>query len=143
MRFALSGLLLFAAAAAADATSDLVALEQKLTDALVRSDAETIDALWADDLVWVGLNGKPASKAEQLAGMKAQAPPSAPSVLSATNKDVKVRLYGQAAVVTVRSTWTTRTDAGERASDYIATHVWNERGGHWQLVSAHISRVAQ
>ena len=143
MRFLSGVLLLIGAAAAADPIQDLTALEQKMTDALVRSDTAVIDALWADDLVWVGLNGKPATKAEQLAGMKAQPPTSVPSVLSATNKDIKVRLYGQAAVVTVRSTWTTRTDAGERASDYIATHVWNERGGQWRLVSAHISRVAQ
>jgi uncharacterized protein (TIGR02246 family) len=143
MRFLLSALLLIGTSAAADPIQDLIALEHKLTEALVRSDADTIDALWADDLVWVGLNGKPATKAEQLAGMKAQAPASSPSVVAAVNKDVKVRLYGQAAVVTVRSTWTTRTDSGERASDYVATHVWNERGGQWRLVSAHISRVAQ
>lgn len=143
MRLLVSTLLLMCTAAAADTTQDLIALEGKLTDALVRSDADTIAALWADDLVWVGLNGKPATKAEQLAGMKAQAPTSAPSVLSATNKEVKVRLYGQAAVVTVRSIWTTKTADGERASDYVATHVWNERSGQWRLVSAHISRVAQ
>jgi uncharacterized protein (TIGR02246 family) len=141
MRFLLSALFLISVAASAGPTEDLTALEEKMTDALVRSDAPVIDTLWADDLVWVGLNGKPATKAEQLAGMKAQAPAS--SALSATNKDVKVRFYGEAAVVTVRSTWTTKTADGERASDYVATHVWNERGGQWRLVSAHISRVAQ
>ena len=142
MRSLSAALLLICASAAADPTQDLIALEQKLTDALVRSDADAIDALWADDLVWVGLNGKPTTKAEQLAGMRAQTPSSAPSVVAAVNKDVKVRLYGQAAVVTVRSTWTTRTDAGERATEYVATHVWTETRGQWRLVSAHISRVA-
>jgi len=53
-----------------------------------------------------------------------------------------VRVYGESAVVTVLSAWTVRTADGERASDYLATHVWNERGGQWRLVSAHISRVA-
>jgi uncharacterized protein (TIGR02246 family) len=141
MRRLVCALLLVAAAAAADPTRDLVGLEQRLTDALARSDAEALGALWADDLVWVGLSGKPSSKAEQLAGMKT--PASVPSVVSVTNKDVKVRLYDRSAVVTVLSTWTTRTPAGERASDYVATHVWSERRGQWRLVSAHISRVAQ
>lgn len=141
MRFLLGALLLVGVAAGADPIQDLTALEQKLTDALVRSDASAIDALWADDLVWIGLNGKLASKAEQLAGMKAQA--AGPSVLSATNDDVTVRPYGSTAVVIVRSTWTTRTDVGERASTYVATHVWAERGGRWRLVSAQISRLAQ
>lgn len=141
MRRLVCALLLVATAALADPTQDLIGLEQKLTEALARSDAESLGALWADDLVWVGLNGKPSSKAEQLAGMKTQA--SAPSVVSVTNKDVKVRLYDRSAVVTVLSTWTTRTPVGERASNYMATHVWSERRGQWRLVSAHISRVAE
>jgi uncharacterized protein (TIGR02246 family) len=137
-------LLLVAATAAADTTAELVGLEQKLTDALQRSDVDAVAALWADDLVWVGLNGKQSSKAEQLAGMKVPAATaaSAPAVAGVINKDVKVRIYGESAVVTVVSTWTTRTADGERATDYLATHVWNERGGQWRLVSAHISRVA-
>jgi uncharacterized protein (TIGR02246 family) len=144
MRLSFVLLLLVAGAAAADTSADLVRLEEKLTDALQRSNADALDALWADDLVWIGLNGKRSSKAEQLAGMKVQAaaPGSVPAVVGVVNKDVNVRVYGESAVVTVRSTWTMRTADGERVSDYVATHVWNERGGQWRLVSAHISRVA-
>ena len=136
--------LLAAGVVAADTTADVVQLEQKLTDALQRSDVDAVAALWADDLVWIGLSGKRSSKAEQLAGMKAQAaaPGSAPAVVGVVNKDVNVRVYGETAVAIVLSTWTVRTPDGERASDYLATHVWNERGGQWRLVSAHISRVA-
>jgi len=136
--------LLAAGVAAADTTADVVQLEQKLTDALQRSDVDAVAALWADDLVWIGLSGKRSSKAEQLAGMKAQAaaPGSAPAVVGVVNKDVNVRVYGETAVAIVLSTWTVRTPDGERASDYLATHVWNERGGQWRLVSAQISRVA-
>ena len=144
MRLLFIPLLLVAGAGVADTTADLVGLEQRLTDALQRSDVDAVAALWADDLVWIGLSGKRSSKAEQLAGMKAQAaaPGSAPAVVGVVNKDVKVRVYGESAVVTVLSSWTIRTAEGERASDYLATHVWNERGGQWRLVSAHISRVA-
>ena len=144
MRSTLFALLLVGAAvAAADRTEELIGLEQKLTDALTRSDADAVAALWADDLVWIGLSGKISSKAEQLAGMRAPAAAAAPSVLSVTNKDVKVRLYDRSAVVTVLSTWTTRTPAGERATDYLATHVWRQRHGEWRLVTAHVSRVVQ
>ncbi len=145
MRVVVCALLLVGAAAAgaADQTEVLIGIEQKLTDALTRSDADTVSALWADDLVWIGLNGKSSTKAEQLAGMKAQAPAAAPSVVSVANKDVKVRRYDRSAVVTVLSTWTTRGPAGDRATDYVATHVWREQRGQWRLVAAHISRVAQ
>ena len=145
MRFVVCALLLAgtAAAGAAERTQELIGLEQRLTDALTRSDADAVGALWADDLVWIGLNGKASSKADQLAGMKAPAAAAAPSVVSVINKDVKVRLYDRSAVVTVLSTWTTRGPAGERATDYVATHVWREQRGQWRLVAAHISRVAQ
>jgi uncharacterized protein (TIGR02246 family) len=142
MRFLLCAVLLVAGSASADVTQDLVALEQRLTDALARSDADAVAALWADDLVWIGLSGKTSSKAEQLANMRAPVSAGAPSIVSVTNKDVEVRLYERSAVVTVLTTWTTRAAAGERATDYVATHVWSEIGGQWRLVSAHISRVA-
>jgi uncharacterized protein (TIGR02246 family) len=143
--FFLFALLLSAGTAAPDTAADLVGLEQRLTDALQRSDVDTVAELWADDLVWIGLSGKRSSKAEQIAGMKAQpaTQASAPSAVSVVNKDVKVRMYGEAAVVTVLSTWTVRVADGERVSDYLATHVWSKRAGQWRLVSAHISRVAQ
>ena len=144
MRLLFIPFLLVAGAVVADTTADLIGLEQRLTDALQRSDVDAVAALWADDLVWIGLSGKQSSKAEQLAGMKAQAatPGSSPAVVGVVNKDVKVRVYGESAVVTVLSTWTVHTAQGERASDYLATHVWNERGGQWRLVLAHLSRVA-
>jgi len=123
-----------------DAAQDLIRLEQQMTDALVRSDAQAIETLWADDLVWIGINGKTSSKAEQLAGMKAPAPSSAPA-LSAKNNEMKVRIYGDTALVMVRSTWTTRTESLESKSDYTATHVWRKQRGKWKLVSAHISRA--
>jgi uncharacterized protein (TIGR02246 family) len=141
MRLALCTLLL-AGAAAADPASDLVRLEEQLTDALARSDAEAVAALWSDDLVWIGLSGKSSSKAEQLAGMRAQPSASAPTVISVLNKDVEVKLYDRAAVVTVLSTWTTQAPAGRPATDYVATHVWRKQRGGWRLVAAHISRVA-
>ena len=144
MRFIVCALLLAgAAAAAADRTEVLVGLEQRLTDGLARSDADAVGALWAQDLVWIGLNGKSSTKTEQLAGMKAQTPAAAPSVVSVANKDVKIRRYDRSAVVTVLSTWTTHGPAGDRATDYVATHVWREQRGQWRLVAAHISRVAQ
>jgi uncharacterized protein (TIGR02246 family) len=143
MRFIVCALWLVAAAAGADTTQDLIGIEQRMTDALARSDARAVAELWSDDLVWIGLSGKTSSKAEQLAGMKPPAPGEAPSIVAVTNNDVKVRLYDKSAVVTVLSTWTTRAPAGERATDYVATHVWREQGGKWQLVTAHVSRVAQ
>jgi uncharacterized protein (TIGR02246 family) len=123
-----------------DAKQQIVDLEQKLTEALSRSDFRAVDILWADDLVWVGANGRSSSKAEQLARMRTT---TTAGLLTATNKRVDVRIYGTTAVVTVVSAWASSTGAGSAAkpTDYVATHVWNRESGGWRLVAAHISRL--
>jgi uncharacterized protein (TIGR02246 family) len=120
---------------------EVVGLEQQLLDALVRSDTRTIASLWADDLAFVGTNGKTSSKAQRLAGMTRPPTSSDATVSSATNDDVKVRLYGQTAVVTLVSTWTTRAGNGEFSNRYMTTHVWVKQRGRWLLVSAHVSNI--
>ena len=126
-----------------DPVQELIRLEQQLTDALVRNDIRTIDSLWADDLVFIGLNGKPSSKSERLSGMKAPVSPSQPTVTAAVNDQVKVRLYGETAVVTLLSRWTTRANNRESIDQYMTTHVWARQQGKWRLVSAHVTRLAQ
>ena len=128
-------------AQAAGAEQQIVQLERQLTEALSHSDTRSIDALWADDLVWIGLDGRTSSKAQQLATMRSAMGTGA---LTATNKRVDVRIYGSTALVTVISAWTSAT-AGNAGSptDYVATHVWTRTAGRWRLVTAHISKSAR
>jgi uncharacterized protein (TIGR02246 family) len=121
---------------------ELVGLEQQLLDALVRSDTRTIANLWADDLVFVGTSGKPSSKAQRLSGMTGPVTSSDVAVAGATNDEVKVRVYGQTAVVTLVSTWSTRTSNREFSNRYMTTHVWVKQHGRWRLVSAQVSNIA-
>jgi ketosteroid isomerase-like protein len=103
-------------------------------------DLKMIDDLWSDDLVFVFPTGQVSSKAQRLAGMKA--PVSAAVVGASTNDDVKVRLYGQTAVVTLLSTWKGRgADNRDFSTRYMTTHVWAKQKGRWRLVSAHVSRI--
>ena len=134
-------LLLVTISLAPDPKEELILLEQRLTDALVRSDVRTIGGLWADDLVFVGTNGKQFSKAERLSGMARPSTSSEATVSSAKNDEVKVRLYGQTAIVTLDSTWVTRTGNREFSNRYMTTHVWIKQRGRWRLVSAHVSNV--
>jgi ketosteroid isomerase-like protein len=128
---------------AADPEQELIQIEQRLTDALLRLDVRTIDSLWSDDLVFVGLNGKPATKAERLSQMKVPPSPNDATVTASTNDDVKVRLYGQTAVVTLLATWKTKANDRESTDRYMTTHVWNKQRGQWRLVSAHVTRLAR
>lgn len=139
--FFIALLLLAKSAAQTDPVQDLVRLEERLTDALVRLDVRTIDGLWSDDLIFVGTDGKSTTKAERLSRMKGNTGSSA-SVSSAMNDEIKVRLYGQAAVVTLLSTWRTRANNREISDRYMTTHLWAKQRGQWRLVSAHVTRLA-
>ena len=135
--------LLFLTFIQGDFVREVTGLEQQLLDALVRLDVTTVQKLWSDDLVFVGTDGKVTTRAERLTGMKASSATAGASVTAATNDDVKVRLYGQVAVVTLLSTWKGRANDREFSDRYMTTHVWSRQNGRWLLVSAHVSRLPQ
>ena len=116
---------------------ELIELERQLSLALARQDASVLDRLWSQDLVFTFPNGQVSNKARRLA---AQKPSVDPNQLTNRNEEVKVHLYGNSAVVTVRSRWLDKS--GTQQGDlYQATHVWVKQQGRWQLVAAHVSQV--
>ena len=121
-----------------NAEAELTELERQLSEALARQDAKALDRLWSDTLVFTFPDGKVSNKADRLA---AQKPPADPSQLTSRNEDVKVRLYGNSAVVTVRTRWEGSAGTQKFSILYQATHVWLKRHGRWQLVAAHVSQV--
>jgi len=116
----------------------LIELERQLSDALVREDARVLDRLWSNDLVFTFPNGKVSNKAQRLAGQKPAAQP-LQSESKTINDEAKVYLYGNAAVVTVLSTWSGKENNEAYSSQFQATHVWVKQEGRWQLVAAHVS----
>ena len=118
--------------------NQLIELERQLSDALVKQDAAVLERLWSNDLIFTFPNGKVSTKAQRLAGQK---PSDQSSQSTNTNDQVKVYLYGNAAVVTVLSTWTGKTGTQEYSDQYQATHVWVKQQGRWQLVAAHVSQL--
>src|SRR6267143_6100958 len=118
----------------------LIELERQLSEALVREDAQVLDRMWSNDLVFTFPNGKVSNKAERLAGQKPAAQPTQ-SESKTTNDEVKVYLYGNTAVVTVLSTWSGKANNEAYSSQFQATHVWVKQEGRWQLVAAHVSPV--
>jgi ketosteroid isomerase-like protein len=140
----LAALLLANSPVWSDENQDLIRLEERLSDALVRLDVQASDDLWSDDLVFVSPGGQVTTKAQRLAEMRVPAQPSAAVVVASTNDDIKVRLYGETAVVTLLSTWKgTGSEGREFSTRYMTTHVWAKQKRQWRLVSAHVSRVAE
>ena len=118
--------------------AELIELERQLSEALSKQDAPVLDRLWADTLVFTFPDGKVSNKAERLA---AQKPSADPTQFTSRNEDVKVQLYGNSAVVTVRTRWEGKAAAQSFSTLFQATHVWLKQSGRWQLVAAHVSQV--
>src|SRR6185312_15392759 len=117
---------------------ELIELERQLSEALASQDALTLDRLWSKALVFTSPNGEVSNKAQRLAVQK---PSSDPNQLINRNEDVKVQLYGNSAVVTVRSIWVDNARKQQFGNPYQATHMWVKEHGRWQLVAAHVSQV--
>ena len=117
---------------------ELMELERQLSEALAKQDASALDHLWSEKLVFTFPNGQISNKARRLA---AQKPTADPNQLTNRNEDVKVYLYSNTAVVTVRSRWVDKAGTQPSGDPYQATHVWVKQHGHWQLVAAHVSQV--
>src|SRR5262245_50403337 len=122
---------------ASNTERELIELERLMSEALAKQDASVLDRLWGESLVFTNPNGQISNKGQRLAMQK----PGSPNQITNRNEDVKVQLYGNTAVVTVKSVWEGKTATGEFREPYQATHVWMKQQGRWELVAAHVSQV--
>ena len=133
-----SALLLAPPQAPHSAESEVVQSERAWSEAFLRHDLPAISRLLADDFVGIDGRGVVSDKAAELEEAKPLAPEStAPALLNEELSDVRVRIYGDVAILTAVNT--------ARFSDstirYRRTTVWVRRGDRWQCVSFHGSRI--
>ena len=120
----------------ADETA-LKMIEEKWDAASLKGDAAALATIFADGFVTTDPEGKVRSKAETLARVKS----GEVKFQSAKVDDLKVSLYGDAAVVTGR--WKGKfvengktVDTTERFSDFFV-----RQNGQWRCVSSHASTL--
>ena len=140
-------LLLVAAAAHAQESPDAAELSRLLNEFLAgaaRNDAATHERFWADDLVYTGSTGRRVGKADIMRDVRG-APPPKPGDPSITYgaEDVRIRLYGDAAVVAFRLVATTARGGQTEVARYLNTGTFLKRGGRWQVVSWQATRAAR
>jgi ketosteroid isomerase-like protein len=120
------------ASAASGVEKALIQMEKDWANAGITKDAATMERVIADDWVGVDYNGKTLSKAEAIADLKS----GASAAKSIELGQLKVRVYGNTAVVngsdTEKSTWKGKDSSGH----YVWTDVFVERNGKWQAVSS-------
>ena len=114
-------------------------LEREWFDSYVRGDRAAFDRIVADDALMTYGNGKVGNKSEAIAEIKAPADAS----YSLTSDDVKVRVYGDTAIVTGRVTEKGTFNGRSLNSQSRYTDVWVRRNGRWQVVAAQNTRLPQ
>jgi ketosteroid isomerase-like protein len=121
------------------ATQELITLEKGWSEAYLKKDIAFLDRILADDYVETNSEGNVTTKAEALADLKS----GAYVPISGVQDNVKVRVYGDAAVATGRSTVKAQYKGKDASGQFQWTDTWVKLAGRWQCVAEHYSKIPQ
>ncbi len=102
-------------------------IEEERNRAILSGDAATLDRMTADDYTFITLRGELRTKAEIVKGFQS----GAFKYESRTISELKVRVYGDTAIVTGRSTQKGEENGKDYSGDYRFTRVYVRDNGHW------------
>ena len=122
-----------------DAEKQVASLAKQSTEATLKGDTKALDAILADDFVAINPFGELVTKAEQLKLMK----DGTLRFDSIEPSEEKVRVYGDAAVLTergrVKVTYKGRSESlSVRNSEFYA-----KQGSKWRCVFQQVTRIAE
>ena len=119
------------AAAQSGVEATLTKMEHDATAALLKRDA-SFATIFADDAVFVGPDGMVQTKAQLVADVK-----SGTLVIESSEiSDLKVRVFGESAVVTYVTSDKGKYKDQDISGQYRWTDVFAHRDGKWQIVAA-------
>lgn len=117
----------------------LMQLERDIGQANIRRDKAFFEKIEADEFIFTDSGGGITTKAEDVASL--DKPPGDFRLVSYDVDEMKVSLYGNTAVVTGRTTTVSKGKDRDVTSRSRFTDVFVKRGGRWQLVAGHSSRI--
>lgn len=116
-------------------------LIREVAEATVRRDTATLDRLYATDYTITFQNGTVMNRRERLETLKA--PLIGDVVMTAlTQDDVRVRIYGGAAIAQYRSTQEGQIKGQPYRTDSRVLNVYAKLEGRWQLVAQQLTWVS-
>ena len=134
---AIMSLLTVAFAADPKTEAALTQMEKDWAQAMVKNDEATLNRVMADDWSLTTPDGTVQTRAEALADLK-----SGNMKFDATEvDDIKVRVFGDTAVVTGHSRDKSTYKGKDVSGEYRFTDVFVKRNGKWQAVATHVTAV--
>jgi ketosteroid isomerase-like protein len=122
------------------AEQQILALNRKWTDSMVNGNVAALERLFDDDLIVTAGNGKVRGKAGELEDVKPT--PDLKTYFFNTD-DVRVRVYGDAAVVTGHAKWRINYKGKDIDNERRYMSVYAKRNGRWRMVALQMTRFPQ
>lgn len=120
-------------------TDEVKSRDRQFTQAAIEVDTETFESMTSEDYIFISSMGQIMDKKSHLASLTS----GDIDYKSLISEDVKVRTYGDTAILTARIIGE-GTNAGRSISGtHLITRVFVKRGGRWMIVSAQATRTAQ
>ena len=116
----------------------LMQTERTLTDSLLKHDSAAFEETLADAFVFVAPDGSLQERAAFIADLGN----GNLKITSTTNEDMAVRVYGDAAVVSYRSTDKGTYKDTDISGQYRWTDVFVKQKGRWRIVATQGTRIA-
>ena len=121
------------------AEEELLKLEKEFAEAIAKNESEAIERFVADDWIIIDPDGGVVDRARFLEAIKSGA--LMHEVME--SDDVRVRVYGDSAVVTALTRTKGRFMGQDFSTQERATDVFVKLDGRWQCVVSHLTRFAK
>jgi kynurenine formamidase/ketosteroid isomerase-like protein len=125
----------------APAAAELTQLLKYFLDGASRNDVAVHDRFWAEDLVYTRSAGVRMGKAEILENARSGPTATAEGRTTYTADDIRIRQYGDTAVVAFRLVGTTGAGEKTEVAHYLNTGTFVKRNGEWRAVAWQATRV--
>jgi uncharacterized protein (TIGR02246 family) len=112
-------------------------LEDERNRAILKGDASALERMTADDYTFITLRGELRTKSEIVKGFQS----GSFKYESRTISDLNIRVYGDTAVVTGRSTQKGSENGKDYSGDYRFTRVYVKHNGRWLTVALQTTLV--
>ena len=116
----------------------LIQMENDWSEADTHKDAAALSRILAEDWIGIDFEGTVLNKAQALRGIGS----GSTSLESTVLRNMKVRIYGNTAVVTGSDTERGEYHGKDSSGRYLWTDVFVRRNGRWQAVSSQSTKLA-
>ena len=118
---------------------ELLNLAQQFSDAILENDIRAIDKMTADDWLVIDADGVVSDKTQLFTAIKSRSMTRS----SMASKEVRVRIYEDAAIITALSTSEGKYLGKPFTTIERSTDVLIQKDGRWQFIHRHLTRIVK